>query len=583
MAIEPRAETTGTRVQASPLPDFPPKQVLARRVELVCGTPMVNESEKQKPRASLTIKSRAKADGSVSWFLWIRPTPPDGKSLIPVPNATKATDRAIAEAFAAPYRKALKKGLSAPQPETCTEYFERFAKHRSAIGKVRRIRDLESAWNTWIAPKLGTRPIATITRDHVEDVRDALDAEVAKRKKEGGPAGLSGARARNVWSVLSSMMEEACTSKKRDLRVRADNPCSTVQPPDKTDARAKTFIYPSEFLTLTACDEIPRDWREAYAVACYLYLRPGELRALVWSDVDFQAGVVHVTKAYDEDSQTVKAPKTRKGVRDVPIPAALVPLLKAMHERTPAPKGAVSVLPLMEQISERRRAGHMRKHFTLAKIDRSRLTEQSATTMQINFRSWRDTGITWLALDGVDLAKIQRRAGHERIETSAGYVKAAEDLTGSIGQPFPTLPAELVGDAEVPQPEESEPTARHSVPCEPEVTCEPSDPLSVENLELLQDSIAERAGFESAPNACILDGSAIGCEPHMQRRRSIDDEDVKVHTPRPDPDEALRQAIKVALDVGDYERVRALLTVLEASSPPTGRTIDLTAERAKRR
>ena len=329
----------------------------------------------------------------------------------------------------------MKKGRAEPQPETCDLYFERFAAHRFAIGRVRRIRDLESAWKTWISPKIGLIPIATVTRDHVEDVRDALDTELAKRKKKGSPASLSGARARNVWSVLSSMTVEACASKKRDMRVRADNPCGTVQPPDETDARAKTFIYPSEFLTLASCTAIPLDWREAYAVACYLYLRSGEVRALVWSDVDFQAGVVHVTKAYDEDSQSVKAPKTRKGVRDVPRAPALVPLLKATHDRNGAPHGAV--VPLMESVSERRRAGHMRKHFVAAKIDRARLTEQSATTMQINFRSWRNAGITRLALDGVDLAKMQRRAGRERIETTSAHVNAAEDLTGSIGMPFP--------------------------------------------------------------------------------------------------------------------------------------------------
>jgi hypothetical protein len=55
-----------------------------------------------------------------------------------------------------------------------------------ASRSIRRIRDLESAWKTW-------KPIAIITRDHVEDVRDDLDAEVAKRKKQGSPHGLGGA------------------------------------------------------------------------------------------------------------------------------------------------------------------------------------------------------------------------------------------------------------------------------------------------------------------------------------------------------------------------------------------------------
>jgi hypothetical protein len=70
--------------------------------------------------------------------------------------------------------------------------------------------------------------------------------------------------------------------------------------------------------------------------------------------------------------------------------------------------------------------------------------------MQINFRSWRDTGITWLALQGVDIAKMQRRAGHDSISTTLGYVKMAEDLTGSIGEPFPPLPKALVSGQDGP-------------------------------------------------------------------------------------------------------------------------------------
>ena len=263
-------------------------------------------------------------------------------------------------------------------------------------------------------------------------MRDALDTAVATRKRDGGRAGLSGARARNVWSVLTSMMKEAFTSKRRDLRVRDDNLCATVQPPDLTDAKVKTFVYPTEFLRLVSCADVPRVWRELYAVGCYLYLRPGELRALVWTDVDFEASVVHVTKAYDEDSKTVKAPKTRNGVRDVPIPEALVPLLKVMHDR--ADDAAAAVLPLMSERSENLRSIWMRKHLAVAKVSRARLTEVSATTMKINFRSWRDTGITWLALAGIDVAKMQRRAGHDTISTTLGYVaRLREDGRGPHG------------------------------------------------------------------------------------------------------------------------------------------------------
>jgi hypothetical protein len=97
-------------------------------------------------------------------------------------------------------------------------------------GKRRAVSHSCEPTSVWISPKLGAKLVASVTRDEVEDVRDGLDAAVAKRKREGGRAGLSGARARKVWSVLTSMMKEGCTSKRRDLRVRDDNPCSTVQP-----------------------------------------------------------------------------------------------------------------------------------------------------------------------------------------------------------------------------------------------------------------------------------------------------------------------------------------------------------------
>jgi hypothetical protein len=85
-----------------------------------------------------------------------------------------------------------------------------------------------------------------------------------------------------------------------------------------------------------------------------------------------------------------------------------------------------------------------RAHLQLAGVTRPRLYENTATTMHVGFRSWRDTGITWLALAGVDAAKIQRRAGHDDVATSIGYVKQAEDVTGKLGEPFPPLPTCLV-------------------------------------------------------------------------------------------------------------------------------------------
>ena len=80
----------------------------------------------------------------------------------------------------------------------------------------------------------------------------------------------------------------------------------------------------------------------------------------------------------------------------------------------------------------------------LAKVDRAELNATTATHVQANFRSWRDSGLTWLARTGLGVDKISRRAGHDMIQTTMGYVKQAEDLTGDLGVPFGPLPDDLV-------------------------------------------------------------------------------------------------------------------------------------------
>jgi hypothetical protein len=101
-------------------------------------------------------------------------------------------------------------------------------------------------------------------------------------------------------------------------------------------------------------------------------------------------------------------------------------------------------VPLLSSLSKEQYAIKVRQHLALAKVDRARLTENTPTTMHVGFRSWRDTGITWLALSGVDVVKMQRRAGHDNVSTTMGYVKSAEDIAGTIGTPFPELPESLV-------------------------------------------------------------------------------------------------------------------------------------------
>ena len=436
---------------------------------------------------------------------------------------------------------------------TCDEYASKVFEAREAEGK-RSVQHERSLWNKWISPRLGKRPLALVTRDQIEDVRNVLDDEVKQRMAHGLHHGLAGKSAMNVWTTVRTVFGESVSSRDRAMRIRKDDPTVGHKPPHRTLSRQKTFIHPSEAAALLACEAVPLEWRELYAIAIYTYLRPGELRALTWRDVDADAGLIHISKAYDEASCETRQPKTRAGMREVPIEAALLPLLKRMKKA--ANDKAALVVPLLAATREDVRARVFRSHLAQAKVERDRLTEETSTTMGINFRSCRDTGITWLAMAGVPIVAVQRRAGHEKIETSAGYCKIAEDHKGKLGVPFAPLPASLVGSVDCPSTVQT-PGGKH------------------ETSKKLRQNGSGRGDLNpvsaSTDDASPRESAAI-VNPSRPQKERVDGLDSRL--------DSLRQALDAAIVAqqwGAVEAINSRLRELEREG-----VIDLATARAKR-
>lgn len=134
------------------------------------------------------------------------------------------------------------------------------------------------------------------------------------------------------------------------------------------------------------------------------------MRVLTWADVDLDAGLINVTKAWDYTDEKVKPPKTRNGVRRVPIEANVAPLLRAL-QKGKQPSDVITTL--LDTWGEKHLADRFRAHLTTAGITRPELHKSTRTHVQSNFRSCRDSGITWLAMAGLGVDKIMRRAGHD--------------------------------------------------------------------------------------------------------------------------------------------------------------------------
>lgn len=322
--------------------------------------------------------------------------------------------------------------------ETVDEWYDRYDAHRVSFGQY----SMRYKWDRWVSPRIGSMRWVDVGPDDVERIRDALDKSIATRM--AGGSGVLARSAIDIWHHLTGAIRTARRCKLRELRVLAGrpDPCVDVEPPGDPRtrrARRKTFLYPVEFARLVTCVDVPREWLELYAIAIYTYMRPGELRALRWSDVDLDHRIIHVSNAWHYTEQKMKAPKTLAGIRDVLIEPTLLPLLERLRG---APEDLV--VPQISAVWRSTLPQMVRRHLCQAGVTRSALHTSTDTAVRANFRSWRDTGITWLAMAGVDVVRIARRAGHEDLRATNRYVKMAEDLTGELGTPFPELPEELV-------------------------------------------------------------------------------------------------------------------------------------------
>lgn len=356
------------------------------------------------------------------------------RPLVPLDPAIPQDDRVRAQACAtetsAYYRE---HGYTSEgrRLETVETYVKRWLADRA--GRIHSIRDDRGRMTLHVLPLIRRLDVRTFGRDDVERVRDALDGKIERQE-------LSWKTAANCWTLLTTMCSDMVAHKRRELRVREDNPCTNVRAPERGSNKAKQYLYPSEFLKLASCAKVPLRWRRAVALAIYTYLRDGELRVLTWAgDVDLAHGVLSITRAYNR-----RKPGETKGTksgdaRRFAIEPNLLPLLQAMHRET---RGAGKVIRLP---SERAMARNLRRWLWKAGVRRAELHKGTPTRKHLTWHDLRATGATWMAVRGDDPLKVMQRCGHRDFGTTQTYIREAEAIREGFGEVFPALPEGLFG------------------------------------------------------------------------------------------------------------------------------------------
>jgi integrase len=165
------------------------------------------------------------------------------------------------------------------------------------------IRGYEQGLRLRVLPELGAHRLSDISR---HDVQHFVDRLVAK--------GHDASTIRNTIIPLRSIYRRAVARGEVAL-----NPTTSIEMPA---VRGRRDRIASSQEASDLLDALPVGDRPLWATAFYAGLRLGELRALLWDDLDLAKGVIHVRHSWDPKKGPV-APKSRAGIRRVPIPAAL--------------------------------------------------------------------------------------------------------------------------------------------------------------------------------------------------------------------------------------------------------------------
>ncbi len=166
----------------------------------------------------------------------------------------------------------------------------------------------DEKWKKYIKPAIGHMKLQAVTDVHLQRILNAQ-------------AGMSRSHVEKVRRVLRELFRRARLS-----RLIAYDPSEDLQFPEYTEGHRRSLTESERRVLLAVCQN--NRFGLYFLTLLYTGMRPGEAAALNWADVDFKNNEIHVHTALESGSTRIKAPKTEAGIRDIPIHAALLPLLK---------------------------------------------------------------------------------------------------------------------------------------------------------------------------------------------------------------------------------------------------------------
>jgi len=257
-----------------------------------------------------------------------------------------------------------------------------------------------------IVPGLGKVPLAELNRAQVVKWWGSLDHTKERT-------------ADTTYSLLRTILYGAV-----DDGLIASNPAQRIRGAGKP-SRRRTVDPLTPTQVQAVADAMPDRWRLGVLLGAWCGLRSGEIRELRRGDIDLTRGVVKVRRAVARagGETIIGVPKTEAGIRDVNIPASILPDVR-QHLLDFAQIGDNGLLFYDPATGLTVHDGTWRRAWLKA-------CEQVGISDQ-HFHDLRKTGLTYLALSGATVRELQVIAGHTTATMAMRYQEVAQDHLADV-------------------------------------------------------------------------------------------------------------------------------------------------------
>lgn len=261
--------------------------------------------------------------------------------------------------------------------------------------------------DNYIIPKFGNIPIQDLSTMQVQKWINELSNESPISHKP-----MSARSVKNIFLNLSAAMQ---TAERLDLIKK--NPCKNVTLPQRKSHQVEVYDE-KEIDSLIQCLK-GTDMEVPIMLALTLGLRRGELIALRWENVDLDNGIVHICENRVDGLNgevITKSPKSQAGIRDIPLSASLITMLKKHKLKYMKKQLKYGVGKNKDDYVICQHNGQPYKPFSFTKKFRTFLNKNNLR--HIRLHDLRHTNASVMLSQGISPKVAQQRLGHSDFSTT---------------------------------------------------------------------------------------------------------------------------------------------------------------------